>query len=306
MQLYLGARIDVRDSQGNTALHYAAKYCHLELCKFLVTQRVPVPARNSNNQTAYDVTENHVIRQYLLPLQFQNEQPSMDSGYSGNSMSQYNIPHQQPVGGYPPAPSPLRQSAGAERRVPSAQSSPSAQPVPPTSFPGAVPPGDSHLFGARPPEPLQLAVNNNNSVNSNISNINNRPGTPPSFSVPMPPPMGAPHVAAAGLGFQQSAPLAPTGHPQTEEVYSSPAPVPAPAPVVQSYTPTAYMQSAANSNTRIIQPGMSLYLTIIFMIFSELKVNILFIYFHSLSRWLSFLGFRSCPAAKVRPYQRPD
>jgi len=263
MYINKGARIDVRDSQGNTALHYAAKYCHLELCKFLVTQRVPVPTRNSNNQTAYDVTDNHVIRQYLLPLQFQSEQqqqPAMDNGYSNNSMSQYNIPHQQPIGGYPPAPSPLRQSGGTERRIPSAQTSASAQPVPTANFPGA-----SHLFGARPPEPLQLSMNNNTTSNNNINN-SNRPDTPPTFTVPTPPPvgMGPPHIAAAGLGFQQGStiPAVPVSAPsQSEAVYSSPAP-----PVVPSYTPTAYMQSTANTNTRIIQPGMSSSIIIIIII----------------------------------------
>lgn len=223
----VGARIDIRDSQGNTVLHYAAKYCHLELCKFLVAQRVPVAARNSNNQTAYDVTDNHVIRQYLLPLQFQSE-PS-DGGYSANSMAQYNIPHQQPVGGYPPAPSPLRQSAG-ERRVPSAQPSPVAQHVPPPSFHGAVPPAASNLFGVRPPEPLQLPVNAS--------------PTPPG-PVPAPPLVGPPQVVAAGVGIQQT-PLVPAVS-QSETVFSAPAPV-------QSYTPPSVQPSV--TNTRIIQSGI--------------------------------------------------
>lgn len=158
-------------------------------------------------------------------------------------MSQYNstIVNQQPVGGYPPAPSPLRQSGGG-RNPHSAHSSPSAQPAGP--FPGAVPPSASNLFGVRPPEPLQIP-----SINSNPS-----PNPPPSsYSAPMPPPVGPPHIAAAGLGFQQAPLLPPSASVQHSDTVIS-APVP---PPVQSYTPTSYMQpnQASMTNTRIIQPG---------------------------------------------------
>lgn len=67
------------DSAGNKPLHYAAKHGHHELCKFLVGKGAFPGSRNNTGQTAYDVSDNHIVRQYLLPLQFQDERESTDS-----------------------------------------------------------------------------------------------------------------------------------------------------------------------------------------------------------------------------------
>lgn len=61
------------DQNGNTPLHYAAKYGHLDLCKHLIDSGSSVIAKNYQKQTPYDVAESHSVRQYLLPLQLQAE-----------------------------------------------------------------------------------------------------------------------------------------------------------------------------------------------------------------------------------------
>ena len=61
------------DSSGNTPLHYAAKHGHHDLCKSLVAKGAKPGLRNNVGQTPYDVSENHIVRQFLLPLQFQGE-----------------------------------------------------------------------------------------------------------------------------------------------------------------------------------------------------------------------------------------
>lgn len=50
-------------------MHYASKGGHTEMVKMLVGQGAAVEQRNGYKQTAYDVATDHVIRQFLLPLQ---------------------------------------------------------------------------------------------------------------------------------------------------------------------------------------------------------------------------------------------
>lgn len=57
------------DNAGNTPLHYASKSGMTEMVKMLVGQGAAVEKRNRSGQTAYDVATDHVIRQFLLPLQ---------------------------------------------------------------------------------------------------------------------------------------------------------------------------------------------------------------------------------------------
>lgn len=57
------------DNAGNTPLHYAARSGRTEMVKTLVGQGAGVEKRNRSRQTAYDVAMDHVIRQFLLPLQ---------------------------------------------------------------------------------------------------------------------------------------------------------------------------------------------------------------------------------------------
>lgn len=70
---------------GNTTLHYAAKAGHLDLCKILVDRGCSPARRNNHNQTPYDATDNHLVRQYLLPLIFKYEN---NQGSSSNTVPQ--------------------------------------------------------------------------------------------------------------------------------------------------------------------------------------------------------------------------
>lgn len=68
-----GIPLNYPDRNKNTPLHYAAKHGHLELCKYLIERGASAGARNLQGETPYDVAVNHIIRQYLLPLQFVQE-----------------------------------------------------------------------------------------------------------------------------------------------------------------------------------------------------------------------------------------
>lgn len=76
----VGVSYDTPDSQGNLPLHYAAKYGHADLCKNLIERGCSPAKKNSNNQTPYDLSESHVVRQFLLPLQLQAESAGQDAG----------------------------------------------------------------------------------------------------------------------------------------------------------------------------------------------------------------------------------
>ena len=69
----VGVGVDFIDQQGNTPLHYAAKYGHLDLCRFLIDRGAFAGKKNDQGQTAYDTAGSHTARQYLLPLHFQSE-----------------------------------------------------------------------------------------------------------------------------------------------------------------------------------------------------------------------------------------
>ena len=69
-----GVRLDFPSSDGSTPLHWAAKYGHAELVKDLVARGASPAAKNGHGRTPYDMAENHVVRQFLLPLQFKTEE----------------------------------------------------------------------------------------------------------------------------------------------------------------------------------------------------------------------------------------
>ena len=77
--LQRGVDVSCLDSQQNTPLHFAAKYGHVDLCKFLVDQGSNPGRHNAQRQTAYDVAESHVVRQYLLPLVLASERENEGS-----------------------------------------------------------------------------------------------------------------------------------------------------------------------------------------------------------------------------------
>lgn len=87
-----GARADSFDYLGNTALHYAAMSTvktqstgPVDLVKMLVTEYgASVIVKNGSGQTPYDVSTDTMVRQYLLPLQLQQEtQACFDNGGKG-------------------------------------------------------------------------------------------------------------------------------------------------------------------------------------------------------------------------------
>lgn len=120
LDMLLNMRIDVnlRDANGNTPLHHAARSGWLNLCKYLVERGGNVLIKNHAGQNSYDVSDaHHLVRQYLLPLQFQAEGNNNDSSSpfpgSGNnsgsnsqdSMDNYGGGHTvvAPPPGPPPA-----------------------------------------------------------------------------------------------------------------------------------------------------------------------------------------------------------
>ena len=68
-----GVSIHLLDTQGCTPLHYACKYGHVGMCKYLIDQGANILTKNHAGQSAYDVAESHSVRQYLLPLTFKEE-----------------------------------------------------------------------------------------------------------------------------------------------------------------------------------------------------------------------------------------
>lgn len=125
-----GTNIQLPDQNGNIPLHYAAKYGNLDMCKFLIEKGSKTYLKNKQNQTSYDVSENHLIRQYLLPLVLSGEReaaeasgvpiPGMDYGFAGG-VAPYTTYVSAPI---PPPP------IGVNYGVPAP---PTAFPPPPTT-----------------------------------------------------------------------------------------------------------------------------------------------------------------------------
>jgi len=76
------------DQKGNSVLHYAcmsSKQCVLETVRYLVSDlQVSIAARNALGQTPYDVSTSDAVRQFLLPLQLQQEtRQALENGGKG-------------------------------------------------------------------------------------------------------------------------------------------------------------------------------------------------------------------------------
>eukprot|EP01035_Chromulina_nebulosa_P001360 gene1360-1813_t len=84
-----GISVDFSDQNGNSPLHYGAKYGNLEICKILIKAGASIIKKNKSQHSAYDVAEGHDnVRQYLLPLLFQAERNNDDSsGREQNSFA---------------------------------------------------------------------------------------------------------------------------------------------------------------------------------------------------------------------------
>ena len=79
--------VEMLDSNGNTPLHYACKYGNLEICKYLLNAGAKIMKKNKAGQTAYDISENHNVRQYLLPLTFKEQAANGDGDNNNTSAS---------------------------------------------------------------------------------------------------------------------------------------------------------------------------------------------------------------------------
>ncbi|ETV95402.1 hypothetical protein H310_11279 [Aphanomyces invadans] len=71
-----GADISALGPRDNTPLHLACAQGHLEMAKLLVAKGANVAQRNKSHKTSYDVATGDTLRQWLLPLQFQHEDPT--------------------------------------------------------------------------------------------------------------------------------------------------------------------------------------------------------------------------------------
>ena len=148
-----GASMEVTDAAGNTPLHHASMSTDqgnaLHTVRMLVTEyNASVVAKNWNGQTPYDVATLNGIRQYLLPIQLQQEtQHAIDNGgvglppgidMGGLRISQPAMPP-PPIGGMgapptPPSAPPHMLSTPSPNMPPSAQVAPrAAQPTAPHS-----------------------------------------------------------------------------------------------------------------------------------------------------------------------------
>lgn len=110
-----GVHCEQPDRNGSTPLHYASKYGHIDLCKHLV-ERGAFPARKNNlNQTPYDLAESHIVRQYLLPLQFNAERidaPQAEAptyNYNSTDPNRFSAPAPPQSAYQPPQPQPSYQ-----------------------------------------------------------------------------------------------------------------------------------------------------------------------------------------------------
>ena len=99
-----GVSVEHLDQSGNSPLHFAARYGHHDLCKFLVDRGAFAGRKNASGQTPYDVAHSHVVRQYLLPLQFQSERAEQPAAaaHGYNSYTSIGDVGAGSTGGYPP------------------------------------------------------------------------------------------------------------------------------------------------------------------------------------------------------------
>jgi len=122
------------DQNGNSPLHYAAKYGHLDLCKYLVERGSMVNIKNKQLQTPYDISESHAVRQYLLPLQFQAERENPTDMCETTSFQSNSFPLRYHLSAEAPLPTtsygPPSSSGVANTAIPLA---PISYSVPPTN-----------------------------------------------------------------------------------------------------------------------------------------------------------------------------
>jgi hypothetical protein len=176
-----GASTEVTDAAGNTPLHHASMSTDTvngaNVVKMLVTEyNASVVAKNWQGQTPYDVATLNGIRQYLLPIQLQQEtQQAIDNGgvglppgidMGGLRISQPAMPP-PPIGGGAPPMSPAANNNGPPNML--------ATPSPnmPPSIPAASgPPMVTQSAGAIPAAPSSGRLERSASTSSAPSSGN--------------------------------------------------------------------------------------------------------------------------------------
>lgn len=190
-----GASLDMLDGSGNTMLHCAAMCTQpagLELVKMLVNEMsANVCAKNYQGQTPYDVASLNNIRQFLLPIQLQQETrealanggqglpPGIDMGGlkiqnmappppmgmpGGSPQAGPPPPVGPPPQGMPPAGGGVPASPYPQPPNPFGESTPIATPPPAAAgtspypqppYSGATTPSHQQVGGSMPPAPVQ-------------------------------------------------------------------------------------------------------------------------------------------------------
>uniref|UniRef100_A0A7S3KVZ5 Uncharacterized protein n=1 Tax=Amphora coffeiformis TaxID=265554 RepID=A0A7S3KVZ5_9STRA len=241
-----GASLDMLDSGGNTVLHCAASCAQpvgLDLVKVLVQEMgANVCAKNYQGQTPYDVASLNNIRQFLLPIQLQQEtREAIANGGTG-------LPPGIDMGGLkiqnaPPPPVPGAMGGGPPPpqvgHPPQGMTSPMAQGGPSSPYP-------------QPPNPFGQSI----TTPSTSQGPSPYPQPPYSGSAPMinqsvtsqqataaalaPPP---PAAQMMGSPPNQTAPPAP-GQQQQPATTTSSAPAPASGGGKHEYALTGYSSAA--------------------------------------------------------------
>lgn len=180
--LHLGTSIQLADQNGDTPLHYAAKYGHLDLAKNLVERGAAAHSRNKNNQTPYDIAESHLMRQYLLPLQLSAERgmPEFQQAPPYTNLGGISFPPPATLSGITPAPV---YSPPVQYNI---HQTPSQIGIPSAVAPSA---GPSTFGGIQPSPPATLPVPSPpTAANSTAPPFSSISAVPPSYAYP-----GVPH-----------------------------------------------------------------------------------------------------------------
>lgn len=186
MLMIIGTNIQLADQNGDTPLHYAAKYGHLDLCKFLIERGAAVHARNRNKQSPYDLAESHLVRQYLLPLQLAAERgmPEFQTTQSFGSMGGVayppsagsiatNVPSIPPPAYAPPA----TVQYGVQSQLPPSTAVPPVLVPPPAVASVTIPPAPAATFSNSSPPLVHTPSTQSPGMGASIP-----PQAPPSYS----------------------------------------------------------------------------------------------------------------------------
>ena len=165
-----GADVDARTrSTHETPLHKAGRAGAMQAAQVLVNRGASIVARDNMRRTAYDVSSNLALRQWLLPLQMRAEAEEPSSQAAAAPPPQIGAP---PTGAMPSYGAPQMSAASASGRYvdpgyfaapptpPAARPSAphmTAAPPPPLASPPPPVPAAAPMVAAAPPPPMPAA-----------------------------------------------------------------------------------------------------------------------------------------------------